>query len=292
VAMSRVVNWGALSAAIALAVGSYSCFNSYLDVTDVTVRAGTFTLIHVAGAEDVGATADNPLGRLAHLAAPDLRGGRDRLHGVLTTVSGGFLTPPGPDGAHTISLLNEIGVEVAAPSDREFSLTGAEFHRRVQQARFTVISSNLTDAAGHQFTDMTRGIVMPVKTDKGLIDVGYVGLMRSTAPPPWVTYMDPIEAAKTAVPGTRKWAQFVVALTNFSIADDEALIAAVPGIDLVLGSNRGETWAITREPDTTPIAKADVNARTAVVATITITEGSARPAIMVRIAPLDKSPVN
>jgi 2',3'-cyclic-nucleotide 2'-phosphodiesterase (5'-nucleotidase family) len=273
----------ALSAVIALAVGcSYH---------DVTVRAGTFTLLHVAGVEDVGATADNPLGRLARLAEPDLRGGRDRLHGVLTSVSGGFLTAPGPDGAHSISLLNEIGVEVATPSDREFTLTESDFHFRVQRARFAVISNNLTDAAGKQFTDMTKGIVMPVRTDKGLIDVGYVGLMRSTAPPAWATYTDPMEAAQKAVPETRKWAQFVVALTNFSIADDQALIAAVPGIDLVLGSNRGETWAITREPGTTPIAKADVNARTVVVATITITEGNPRPEIVVRIEPLDKSPV-
>ena len=283
---SRIVNWIGLGAGMALAVGC-----SYIDVTDDTVRAGTFTLVHVAGVEDVGATADNPLGRLARLAAPDMRGGRDRLHGVLTTVSGGFLTTPGSDGAQTISLLNTIGVEVATPSDREFTLTESEFHERVQQARFPVIASNLTDAGGQQFADMTRGIVMPVKTEKGLIDVGLVGLMRSTAPPAWATYTDPIEAAKTAVPRTRKWAQFVVALTSFSIADDQALIAAVPGIDLVLGSNRGETWAITREPGTTPIAKADVNARTAVVATITITAGNARPEIAVRIEQLDKSPV-
>jgi 5'-nucleotidase len=271
-----------LSPIIALAIGcDYS--------PDLTLRAGTFTLIHVAGVEEVGATADNPLGRLARLAEPDLRGGRDRLHGVLTTVSGGFLTAPGSDGAHTISLLNEIGVEVATPSDREFTLTESEFHSRVQRAKFSVISNNLTDAAGRKFSDMTQGIVMPVRTDRGLIDVGYVGLMRSAAPPAWASYTDPIEAAKTEVPATRKWAQFVVALTNFSIADDRALIAAVPGIDLVLGSNRGETWAITREPGTTPIAKADVNARTAVVATIT--PGNARPEIVVRIEPLDKPSV-
>jgi 2',3'-cyclic-nucleotide 2'-phosphodiesterase (5'-nucleotidase family) len=275
----------ALGAVIALADGC-----AFPDFSSVpSVHAGTFTLIHVAGVEDVGATADHPLGRLARLA--DLRGGRDRLHGVLTSVSGGFLTAPGPDGANNISLLNGIGVEVATPSDRELTLTESEFHSRIQGATFVPISNNLTDAAGHQFKDMTRGIVMPIKTEKGLVDVGYVGLMRSTSPPAWATYTDPIEAAKKDVPETRKWAQFIVALTNFSIADDQALIAAVPGIDLVLGSNRGEAWAITRESGTTPIAKADVNARTAVVAIITITEGNARPEIVLRIEPLDKPPV-
>jgi 2',3'-cyclic-nucleotide 2'-phosphodiesterase (5'-nucleotidase family) len=284
VTTSRVVYWAALSAIMLLAVGW-----PFPDLDPV--RAGTFTLVHVAGVEDVGATADNPLGRLKRLAEPGLRGGRDRVHGVLTTVSGGFLTTSGSEGPNNINLLNEIGVEVATPSDREFALTEAEFHSRVRRASFAVIANNLTDAAGQQFKDMPKSIVMPVKTDKGLIDVGFVGLVRSTAPPSWATYADPIEAAKKAVPETRKWAQFVVALTNFSIADDEALIAAVPGIDLVLGSNRGETWAITREPGTTPIARADVNARTAVVATITITEGTPRPEIVVRIEPLDKSAV-
>lgn len=281
---SRISHWVVTGAVVALAVGC-----SYTDLDPL--RAGTFTLVHVAGVEDVGATVDNPLGRLKRLADPGLRDGRDRLHGVLTTVTGGFLTAPGSGSADTIDLLNQAGVEVASPSDRDFTLTEAEFHSRLQRANFAVIANNLTDAAGTALKGMTRGIVMPVKTEKGLIDVGYIGLMRSTTPPTWATYEDPVEAAKKAVPGTRRWAQFIVVLSNLSLADDEALLAAVPGIDLILGSNRDEAWAITRTSGTTPIAKADVNARTAVVATVTIAEANAKPEIVVRIEPLDKSPI-
>jgi 5'-nucleotidase len=77
----------------------------------------------------------------------------------------------------------------------------------------------------------------------------------------------------------------LVALTHLAVDDDARLAALAPEFDLVLGGHEHENYTLRRGPRLTPVLKADANARTAQVVTVTPTLG-ARPGVASRLQPV------
>ena len=243
---------------------------------------GKITLIYVADADEVNA-APAQEDRLS-----TLRGGRGRHRGVLTIAGTSFPDPSERTvangelaGTRSVDIINRLGIDVAVPGGHAFDRPELSLRTLVHRATGFVISDNVVDASGKPVADLSPGIVIPVWTWAGLVDVGFVGLTQENAPS-WATRTDPIEAAKKEVPGTRRWARAVVVVTDLSIADGRALFAAVPDIDLLIGGRDRLMWTISPGVMTDqPVVGESKSSATAVM-TIAIDRAKARPVTTVR----------
>jgi 5'-nucleotidase / UDP-sugar diphosphatase len=132
-----------------------------------------------------------------------------------------------------------------------------------------------------------RSAVVPVQAGGRSIRLGIIGLTIDSTRRPWVMYAPPIAAAREQLAGFEGKVDAVIALTHQALSSDQELVTQVPGIDLVLGGHEHENWSIRRGPGFTPIVKADANARTVAVVTLTFHTANTRPAVSARFEVID-----
>ncbi len=271
---------------------------AYLWFLGAPWKPATITFLHMNDVYEIDAVAGGHAGGLARVATirHELRsGGAD----VLTTLGGDFLSPSAIGtarvdgqplaGKQMVEVLNAVGVDVATLGNHEFDVSEAAFRARMSEAKFQVVAANVSDGAGKHFEGLSHYLVMPMRAGGSAINVGVIGLTTDSNPKPWVKYAPVIETARAQVQDIRKYADIVVMLTHLTIAQDQALVTEVPGIDLVLGGHEHENWVIERGPNFTPIVKADANARTVAIVTMTIAKKGVRPTVSVRMQPIDDS---
>jgi 5'-nucleotidase/UDP-sugar diphosphatase len=265
-------------------------------VSPATPATASITFAHFNDVYEIDAVENGASGGLARLATA-----LDRLRRtsppVLTTLGGDFLSPSALGtarvagealaGRQMVDLLNTIGLQWATLGNHEFDLSEAAFHKRLAEARFKVVVSNATDAAGQPFANTVPSAVVRVTSRGRTIRIGLIGLIIDSTKKPWVTYQPPIDAARAQIATFKGKVDAIVALTHLALLDDQALVEAVPEIDLVLGGHEHENWSIRRGPHFAPIVKADANVRSLAVVTMKFT-GSARPEVTARFDVLDR----
>jgi 5'-nucleotidase/UDP-sugar diphosphatase len=261
-----------------------------------TSAPAAITIVHFNDVYEIGPGEGGRVGGLARVATviKDLRRTNSP---VVTTLGGDYLSPsalsiPRVDGEpiagrQMVDVLNALGLEWATLGNHEFDLSEAAFRARLTQGKFPIVSSNITDGNGAAFPNTREFVIVPVQAGGRSIKLGLIGLTMRSDPKTWVRYGPVVEGAKAAIAKMRAAGQVdaIIALTHLPMAEDQALVTAVPEIDLSLGGHEHENFLIHRGPDLTPIVKADANVRTLAVITMTFPEGE-RPAISVRIQPI------
>lgn len=266
----------------------------------VTVIAGcgqsappALTLVHFNDVYEIGPVEGGRVGGLARVATilNDLR----RTHTpVITTLGGDYLSPSALAtarvdgepiaGRQMVDVLNALRLDYAVLGNHEFDLAEPAFHARLAQSLFKTIASNVTDLNGVPFPNTEPFAVVPVTIGGRNLTIGILGVTIDSNPRPWVRYLPVIESAQAAISQMGP-VDAVVALTHLSLQGDQALVAAVPEIDVALGGHEHENWLIYRGPNLTPIVKADANVRSLAVVTLTFPEGQ-RPDVSVRLEPV------
>jgi 5'-nucleotidase len=265
----------------------------------------TFTILHL---NDVYEITPGDAGRAGGLAR--VGGFRARLKAqdptLLTTLGGDFVSPSALGtarvngeqlrGRQMVAVLNIVGIDWATFGNHEFDLPEAALRARLAEARFQMVSSNVTDASGALFPKTVRSAVVPIKTPGGVVRVGLIGLTIDTNKQPWVRYAPPIDAAESAIAEIKGKYDVLVALTHLSLAEDQQLAEQVPDIDLILGGHEHENWIVERGLHFTPIIKADANAHSLAVITVRVPavprrpgKNAARPIISARLQHVDPS---
>lgn len=148
-------------------------------------------------------------------------------------------------GAPDFEVMNKVPYDIMTLGNNEFKATGdisaqKILFERIKQAKFPIISANVYNKS------TGKTIVPPYKilTVKGL-KIGIFGLTT----PRVATYpqaegfelRDPVEIAKQMVRELQGKCDFLIALTHIGYADDVALAAAVPQIDVIVGGD-SHTW--------------------------------------------------
>src|SRR5436190_10752327 len=266
----------------------------------------TITIFHfndVYEITPVDAGAAGGLARVARLAA----GMKARDPGMLTTLGGDYLAPSALgtarvngerlNGRQMVAVLNVLGLDWATLGNHEFDVPEAAFRARLAESKFHLVSSNVTDASGASFPGIVAHAVVPVKTARGTVRIGLLGLTIDANKQPWVRYAPPVEAARAAVAKLKGTCDLIVALTHLALDGDREIAESVPEIDLILGGHEHENWLIERGPGYTPIVKADANVRTVAIVTIQVpsparrragaTTAAARPVISTRLERID-----
>lgn len=254
------------------------------------------TILHFNDVYEIGPVEGGRTGGLARVATvlKDLR----RVNSpVMVTLGGDYLSPSSLGlsrvdgepiaGRQMVDVLNVLGLDWATLGNHEFDLPEAAFRARLTQGRFPIVTSNITDAAGTPFANTREFAVVSVRAGGRDFAVGLIGLTMQSDPKPWAKYGPVVESAKAAIAKIHATGPVdaIIALTHLPMSEDQALVTAVPDIDLLLGGHEHENWLLHRGSHLTPIVKADANVRTVAVVTMTFPE-DARPAVSVRFQPI------
>ncbi len=165
---------------------------------------------------------------------------------VMVVHSGDFLAPSPSSrtlkGRDMVQALAAAGVEVAAVGNHEFDYNTSVLIQRAGESAFPFVAANITNRAGQALPHIPPYVVK----EAGGIRIAFVGM--TTAEQTMATIAkfgddcvvsDPTEAMARTVADIRAHnrADMVVALTHLYKKEDEAILNAVPGIDLALGGH-------------------------------------------------------
>lgn len=195
---------------------------------------------------------------------------------TITTLGGDFFNPSAIGtalfnddqlaGRQMVDVLNHFGLDYATFGNHEFDLKEAQFVRRIEEAQFTWVSSNVT-AGNHQaFGGVRPYVVIPIHDQKSgkIFKIGLFGLTLPVANISYAHFSDPFQATDYAIKQLQAQVDFIIALTHQSIEDDIRLIEQYPQIGLVLGGHEHvnhQNW----RGNFTPLLKGDANVRSVYV---------------------------
>jgi 5'-nucleotidase len=254
------------------------------------------TIVHINDAHEMVAADAGRKGGLARVATL-VKELRQSAPPVVFTLGGDFLSPSAIGtapvdgeplaGRQAVAVLNAMGLEWATFGNHEFDIDEKAFRTRLTEMRFTLISSNVSNAAGQPFEGIPRSGVATVRAAGRDLRIGFIGLTLPFNRRPWVRYADIVSSARPQVAALGR-VDALVALTHQNMAEDEALLAEMPEIDLVLGGHEHSNWVARRGERFSPIVKADSNGGTVAVVSLEFAEPGAPVTISPRLEVMDE----
>jgi 5'-nucleotidase/UDP-sugar diphosphatase len=189
-----------------------------------------------------------------------------------TILSGDFLSPSALsqskingttlNGRQMVASLNTLGLDFVTFGNHEFDLNETELISRMNESKFTWISSNVFQRGSNQpFSSSIRYKILLINEIRILliglsieIDKPYIHIINQTSLIPFVQqFLQSISDVKYDV---------LIALTHLDLNIDIQLAENLPEIDLILGGHEHEDYFLFRGSKYTPITKADANAVT------------------------------
>lgn len=235
-------------------------------------RSARLTILQLNDVYDITPVEKGKKGGLARVATLRDRTAADSPHTVFV-LAGDCLSPSTMSsmfqGSQMVAALNAAGLDLATFGNHEFDFGPAVTKERMQESRFTWISSNVLEPeTGLPF----GGAATFVLREFGGIRVAFLGLTTADTPTlskgaAGLTFLDPIQTAKEMVARVRRArADLIVALTHQDLANDKQLAAAVPQIDLILGGHEhvpldsrvGRTLILKTGSDAVTLGRVDV----------------------------------
>jgi 5'-nucleotidase len=191
------------------------------------------------------------------------------------------------DGKQMVAVLNAIGLNYCTFGNHEFDLKEQPFLQRLSESRFTWIASNAFDRNRKAFPNVNENVVFTItNASNQQARIGLFGVTITKNQADYVTYVDPLAAAKKQVQALRDKVDILIAITHLTLAEDIDLAQALPEIDLILGGHEHENMQVWRGSDFTPILKADANARSAYIHNLTYDTETRRLQIDSRLQPI------
>ncbi|CCG09055.1 bifunctional metallophosphatase/5'-nucleotidase [Pararhodospirillum photometricum] len=208
-------------------------------------------LLHVNDVYEVDPDAEGAggLAALKTLVAHERsRPGADQ---TVVTFGGDLISPSllsGLDqGAHMLTAMGQVGVEVAVPGNHEFDFGAPVLARLLGSTPFPWLGTNVLGQDGQPFAGMERTALRSV----GAYKVGFLGVLtpettKLSSPGATVRFAPVVETVRETVAALKaQGADVIVALTHQDVADDRALLERVPAIDVIVGGHdhEGIVWS-------------------------------------------------
>lgn len=183
-------------------------------------------------------------------------------------------------GAQMVESMNAAGMDLAIFGNHEFDITEKELQERINESTFLWVATNAfhkvnnaivpfakTGNAGSQPFPQTYTVTVKDK-DGTTAKIGFIGITIPSNPADFVSYEDPLTAAKKAYNSLKDSVDAVIAITHQAVADDIALSKEIPGLAAILGGH--EHSMILNKTGNVYITKAHSNARSAYVVKLNI----------------------
>ena len=176
-------------------------------------------------------------------------------------------------GAQMVDVMNRAGVDLVTFGNHEFDITEAELLDRVNESRFSWVSSNVkhrTSAGPAPFVQKMgdtaavfpeyRILTIPAASG-GTFRIGILAVTLDKNGADFIQYENPYAAARRVCDRLKAESDCIVALTHLSMHQDRELAKRVPELKLIMGGHEHRNMVF--RAGETMITKADANARTA-----------------------------
>lgn len=235
-----------------------------------TVETKALTLLSVNDMDR--ATAEDGRGGIARLAGV-FREERNANRSVMLFHAGDAISPSllgsFDQGAHMIEGLNQLPLRAFALGNHEFDFGPQSLLERLSEARFPVVTSNVTQADGSALQNTGERMLI---THDG-VTIGVIGLTTPralvTSSPGDLMIHPPIEAAVEQAEALRaEGAELVVALAHLDVLEDLDLIQS-RAADVILSGD--DHHLVTYWDGRTAMVEAGAQAETVMAVDLTIT---------------------
>lgn len=167
-------------------------------------------------------------------------------------------------GKQMVAAMNAFGLDYATFGNHEFDIDEKQFYDRLAESETNWISSNVFDANGAPFPNTFQYMTLTITDDANRqVRVGLFGVTLNSNRKDYVKYTEPFEATREQIERLNDQVDILVAITHLAMPQDKELAKKFPEIDLIMGGHEHE-HALERV-NSTPITKADANARTAYI---------------------------
>ncbi len=271
---------------------NYSCKTTKKVITPVSTDDGiiTFNFLQLNDVYEIAPLEGGKVGGMARVATLRKRLTNENPN-TLTVLAGDFLSPSligtikkdgkRIKGAQMIEVMNATGIDLVTFGNHEFDIKEQELQDRINESEFTWLGTSvrrINTKTGkvskfYQETDSTVNYVPDTWTweisdeDGTSIRVGFFGATLDMNQVKYVKYLDVTNTCLEAVQTLSMQTDVVIGLTHLNVAEDLELAAKLPQVPLLMGGHDHHHIRETVGP--TLVTKADANAKTAYVHTLT-----------------------
>ncbi|MCZ4318597.1 bifunctional metallophosphatase/5'-nucleotidase [Aequorivita viscosa] len=183
------------------------------------------------------------------------------------------------NGKQMVDVLNASEIDLVTFGNHEFDLDEKDLQKRLNESNFEWTTANVkhvTDNGSVPFTSIRNNTAIPTSDyamyeavdEKGnTMKFAVFGVTLPSNPKDYVSYGDIYDNAERAYNLASKEADLVVGLTHVAIDEDKKIASRLGSIPLIMGGH--EHFNMLEKQGNTIIAKADANAKSLYVHTIT-----------------------
>jgi 2',3'-cyclic-nucleotide 2'-phosphodiesterase (5'-nucleotidase family) len=280
--MNKLFLYGCLVTALL-----FSCKSTQTATNKASENTVDITFLHVNDVYEISPLEGGKVGGMARVAT--LR--KELLQknpNTLTILAGDFLNPAlistfkhegkSIKGRQMVEAMNAVGFDWVGLGNHEFDLDEADLQKRIDESKFNWLASNaLQNKKGvlEPFSKTVDGVKVPFpktailtfKNAQGKsVKMGMFSIVLPSNKKDFVYYGDFFESAKNTYDILKNECDFVVAITHINKADDAKLAEMLPDVKLLMGGHDHDN--MIENVKGVVVAKADANAKTAYVHTI------------------------
>jgi 5'-nucleotidase len=202
-------------------------------------------------------------------------------------------------GKQMIDAMNSAGMDLAIFGNHEFDISENELQERINESNFQWVSSNsfhmqqgmvkpFVKLHNNLTTAIPKTLVMNFRDADGTTaKIGFIGLTLPFNKAPFVSYTNPLEAAKTLYASIKDSCDAVVAITHQSIEDDIILAKEIPGLALIIGGHEHDMRF--NKTGNIYITKAHANARSVYIDKLLIDKKNKSTKVTPQLKMLDET---
>ena len=178
-------------------------------------------------------------------------------------------------GKQMVEVMTVAGTNLAVFGNHEFDITENELQDRINESQFDWVSSNtfhnkngkIIPFEKHQGTEVTpfpdKYIMRLKDADGTTVKIGVIGLTLPFTKADYVSYSDPLQAAKKMYAQLKDSCDAVIAITHQLMENDVMLAQQIPGLAAILGGHEHDMRY--QKVGNVYITKAHANARSAYI---------------------------
>lgn len=245
------------------------------ELPQINADVVTFTILQMNDVYEISPVESGQRGGVARVASIEKRL-KDEDPNTISVIAGDFLSPSALGvtkingealaGKQMVDSLNVMGLDYAVLGNHEFDISEQQLKSRIKESKFKWVTANVFQASGKPFEQVENNDIIEFKNPSGKgVRVGLFGVCTDMAKKNWVSYRNALEVSKEQVAALKKKSDVIIALTHLSIDEDKRIAAEVPELEVLLGGHEHENISTVAGADSTPIYKADANARTVYV---------------------------
>jgi len=182
-------------------------------------------------------------------------------------------------GKQMVDVMNAMDFDLVTFGNHEFDLKEDDLQARLDESKFDWVSANsrqVTASGLQPFYSYRESGKVPVydymvyeveDVDGDKMKFGVIGVNIDSNPKDYVHYADVYEEAERSYKLAKDASDFVVGLTHVALEQDQKIAQLLPDLPLIMGGH--EHYNMLVKEGNTIIAKADANAKTVYVHTLT-----------------------